>query len=109
MSDALTPMAIVLAVSAALAAPFAALAWLLEVYPRPPLVYLALVPALVSTTVLAAWSGFWLTSALTALLLIDGAVVLLVSGDLLTLPARQAFAARRAAGRPAPSAASARS
>lgn len=95
----MTDLAIVLVVMVLLAAPFLALAKLLHVYPRPLLVYLALLPAMVSFGVLPARGTIWLAAVLTALVMLDAALALVVVGDLLTIPARKAFSVERTAGR----------
>lgn len=95
----MTPLAIVLGVLALIAAPLAALARFARVYPRVPLVYLALVPALASAAVLAVQEASWLTLVLVALGVLDAVIVGVVAVDLLTLPAWKAFSAERSAGR----------
>ncbi len=89
----MTSLAIVLAILAAIAAPFAALAWSMRIYPGKRLVYLALVPALSSTALLAVPTLWWL------LLVLDGLLAAMLVGDLWTLPAGKVFSARRDAGR----------
>lgn len=89
----MTPLALVLLKLAAVALPLAALAWGLRVYPRARFVYAAIVPALVAGTILASSEMLWLVVA------IDVALVLLVLGDLLTLPRRKSLSVERHAGR----------
>ena len=60
----MSSLAITLVVLALLALPLAALARLLRVYPRPPLVYLALLPVVVSMGVLPARGTAWLPMVL---------------------------------------------
>jgi uncharacterized protein (DUF58 family) len=88
-----TPLALVLLKLAAIALPLGGLAWWLRIYPRAPLVYLALAPALASLVLLATPAALWGVIGLDALLV--GAAL----GDLFTLPARKAFSAEREVGR----------
>jgi len=94
-----TSLTIVLAMMAAVAAPLAALARFAGVYPRAPLIYLALLPALFALSVPAVPDGPWQTVVLTALVAIDVVLGLIVVADLLTLPPRNAFSASREIGR----------
>lgn len=89
----MTPLALVLLKLAAVALPLAALAWGWRVYPRPRLVWLALLPAAIALGVLAAPQAVWAVAA------IDAILGLLALGDLLTLPRRDALATERHAGR----------
>ena len=95
----MTSLAIVLVMLAAVAAPLAALARLTQVYPRPPLIYVALAPAMLSFGVLAVSDGVWKTTVLTLLAAADAAIGLVVVVDLLTLPRRTVFSAQRQAVR----------
>jgi len=88
-----TDLALVLIKLAAVAVPLCALAWLLKVYPRRPLIYLALLPALGTLGLLAAAGILWLVVAF------DVVIAVVVLGDLLTLPPRRAFSVQRRAGR----------
>ena len=89
----MTPLAIVLITLAVLAAPPIALARLLRVYPRAPLVYLALAPACAAALVLVTPYAVWLVVA------IDVALGVVALFDLQTLPRRKALSAQREAGR----------
>jgi uncharacterized protein (DUF58 family) len=86
-------LALVLLKLLAIAAPLAALAWGLRVYPRMRFVYAAIVPALAAWTILASAEMTWLVAA------IDAALLLLAAGDLLTLPRRKWLSIERHAGR----------
>jgi uncharacterized protein (DUF58 family) len=97
-----TPLGLVLLWLAEIAAPLLLLAWLLKVYPRARLVYLALVPATVSLAMLPA--VFWLSpetvsTIRSVVLMIDALLAAVLLADLLTLPRRRAFSAERHAGR----------
>ena len=70
----MTPLALVLLKLLAIALPLVGLAWGLRVYPRPRLVYAAIVPALAAWTILAAAEMTWLVAA------IDAALLLLAAG-----------------------------
>ncbi|MGA2034934.1 MAG: DUF58 domain-containing protein [Thermoguttaceae bacterium] len=85
--------AIVLLKLAALSLPLGGLAWGMRIFPRRPLLWLALIPALVSFGV-PIWPG--LTGPIVA---IDVTLALVLAGDALTLPARRLFSAERSAGR----------
>ena len=74
---------------AAIGIPLGALGWLLQIYPRAPLVYLALVPGLLAFGLLAAPAVIWLV------VIIDVALGLVVVADLVTLPARKSFSVER--------------
>ncbi|OHB66224.1 MAG: hypothetical protein A2V70_20350 [Planctomycetes bacterium RBG_13_63_9] len=95
----MTNFGVVLIALAALAAPFVALAWLLRVYPRAALVYLALVPALVSMILLAVPADARLPVTLAVLVPLDVLLGLVVVGDLLTLPRHKSLSAERDAVR----------
>lgn len=89
----MTPLAIVLLKLSAVALPLAALAWSLRIYPRTRFVLAALAPVLATGAILATPQAVWLVVA------IDAVVVLLVLGDLLTVPRRRMLAVERHAGR----------
>lgn len=95
----MTPLAIVLAILAAIAAPLVALAWFAQVYPRTPLVYVILVSALLSMAVLPLRDTSSAALVLVAVGALDAVFALVAVADLLTLPARKAFSAEREAGR----------
>jgi len=84
-----TVLAKVLAIIAAIAAPFVGLGWLLKVYPRALLVHLALVPAMLTLLILATPAALWLVVPL------DVILACVVVFDLLTLPRRKVFSAER--------------
>jgi uncharacterized protein (DUF58 family) len=88
-----TALAQVLAMLAAMAAPLGVVARWLRIFPRAPLVYLALVPALAAMALLITPDALRLVAGL------DVVLVALVVGDLLTLPKRKVFRAERDAGR----------
>lgn len=73
--------------------PLLLLSAMLRVYPHRPLVFLALLPALLSIGL------FGTPAVMTPVLLIDGAVALIAAADLFTLPRKKAFACERQAGR----------
>lgn len=77
----------------AVALPLAMLGWWLRIYPRRPLAWLALAPALTSLGVLIAPEVTWLVVA------IDVLVVTAALGDAMTLPRRRSFTVERSAGR----------
>lgn len=89
----MSPLALVLLKLAAVGLPLFALGWLARVYPRRPLVYLALVPAAATFGVLALPEVVWLVVTLDVL---AGALAL---ADLFTLPRAAAFSVTRQAGR----------
>ncbi|HYW78069.1 MAG TPA: DUF58 domain-containing protein [Thermoguttaceae bacterium] len=100
----MTPLAIVLLALALIAAPLMALARFARVYPRQPLAYLALVPAVGSLGLLPAFfvgasGAAWVTSLLWLLGILDTILVLVAVGDLTTLPGRLNFSAERKAVR----------
>ena len=76
----------------AIALPLAAAAWWLRVYPRRPLVWLAMAPALATLGIPVLPEATWLVVALDVVL---GMVAL---ADALSLPARRALSAERTAG-----------
>ncbi|MHC4179229.1 MAG: DUF58 domain-containing protein, partial [Planctomycetota bacterium] len=85
---------------AAIAAPFGVLGWLLKVYPRTPLAYFLLIPALLSTVLLLAVllrtpDAVWVTWVLAVLAVLDAVLALAAVADLFTLPGRKAFSAER--------------
>jgi uncharacterized protein (DUF58 family) len=73
--------------------PLLLLAWLARVYPYRPLVYLALLPGLLSLGLLG-WQPL-----LPPLLALDGLVALIALLDLLSLPSRRALVVQRQLGR----------
>jgi uncharacterized protein (DUF58 family) len=75
------------------AAPLLALAWLLRVYPRRPLIYLALVPAVISLALVVP------LPVLGVVAVVDVALLGLVIADVATLPRRGAFSFQRETGR----------
>ncbi len=81
----------------ALALPPAALGWWLRIYPRRPLVWLAVLPALATAALVLSFDR----AALAAIVVLDAAAAVAVLADLLTLPRRKAFSLERAAGRTA--------
>ena len=89
----MTALAVVLLKLLAIALPFLALAAWLHVYPRPRLIYAAIVPAALVWLVLAAAQAVWLVAA------IDGILMLTAAVDLLTLPHRKSLSIERQAGR----------
>ena len=89
----MTPLALLLLKLAAVAAPLGLLARTERIYPRPPLVWWALAPALATFAVLASPAATWGVMAL------DVVLIAATAGDALTLPGRKAFSAERAAGR----------
>ena len=89
----MSPLALVLIKLAAIAAPLLALAWFAAIYPNRLLVYLALLPALLSFGLFAAPGLFW------PLVGVDVVLGLAMFADLATLPSRKAFSVERRAGR----------
>jgi uncharacterized protein (DUF58 family) len=89
----LSPLASIFLKLAVVAVPLVALAWSLRVYPDRRLVYLALVPGILSLALLGAPWLFW------AVVAIDVAVALVILADLATLPPRSAFSVEREAVR----------
>lgn len=94
----------VMAIVAGIAAPLGLLARLLRVYPRQPMVYLALVPGLLSCTLLATvWlrvsDASWPSQVLQVLVVLDVVLGVVILADLSTLPAQRFFSAGRTAGR----------
>jgi uncharacterized protein (DUF58 family) len=89
----LTPFALVLLKLASIAVPLLALARGLRVYPRARLVYVAILPALAAWSLLAAAELVWFVAG------VDAGLVMLVVGDLVTLPRRRSLSAERQAGR----------
>lgn len=77
----------------AVAFPLAVLASTLRINPHRPLVFLALIPALLSVGL------FGTPATLGPVLVIDGLIVLIAVADLFTLPRKQAFGCERQAGR----------
>ncbi|MBN2476855.1 MAG: DUF58 domain-containing protein [Pirellulales bacterium] len=84
---------------AVLAAPLAGLAWFGGIYPRPPLIYAALGPALFSLLILAAADTSWQPAVGLTLLGLDVILAVAVLVDLRSLPEPNVFSAERAAGR----------
>ncbi len=89
----MTPLALLLLKLGAVALPLALLAGTARVYPRRPLVWLAMLPAVVSCGVLVT------PEMTTVVLVLNGLLAALALGDALTLPLRNSFSAERAAGR----------
>jgi len=88
-----SPLALLLLKLAAIFLPLSALARFKRVYPRRPMVYLALVPGAAAFGLLAAPGVMWLVLA------IDVVLAGLVLADLATLPRRDAFSVTRRAVR----------
>lgn len=90
----MSPLAMFFAQLAAAIAPLAALAYFARVFPHRPLVFVALVPAVLSIGLLASPQLFW------PILALDAVAALVACGDLLTLPrGTKTFLAERQAGR----------
>ena len=89
----MTPLALLLLKLAAVVVPLGLMAWTARIYPRPPLVWWALAPALATFAVLVSPAATW------GVLALDGLLIAAAAGDALTLPGRKAFSAERAAGR----------
>ncbi len=87
----------------AIALPLIVLARVARVYPRAPLIILAMLPALASFALLrgffTASPESWSRWPLTILLSVDAALGLIVLVDLLSLPRRNALSVERSAGR----------
>jgi uncharacterized protein (DUF58 family) len=88
-----TPFALLLLKLAGIIVPLGLLAWAGRIYPRRPLVWLALAPALATFSVLALPGATW------GILALDAVLIVAVAADALTLPGRKAFSAQRTAGR----------
>ncbi len=73
--------------------PLALLAWLRNAYPHRPLVYLALVPALMSLAMI------FTAGVKVPLLIVDAVVVVMALADLISLPGRLSFSVERQTGR----------
>jgi uncharacterized protein (DUF58 family) len=86
-------LAVLLLCLMGIAAPLLALARLLRVYPRRPLIWLAMLPAAASFGVLATPEALYVVMPLNAVV---GSLMCL---DLCTLPSRRAFSVERQAGR----------
>lgn len=89
----MSTLAVLLLCLAGIAAPLLALARLLRVYPRRPLIWLAMLPAAASFGVLATPEALYAVAALDAVV---GGLLLI---DLCTLPSPRAFSIERQAGR----------
>ena len=89
----MSPAALVLVRLAAVAVPLVALGWVLRVYPDRRLIYLALVPALLSFGLLGTPWFLW------PLVGLDVLLGLVIVADLATLPRRGAFSVERRAVR----------
>ncbi len=85
----MSPASLVLLKLAAVVAPLLAAAWLLRVYPERRLVYLALVPGVLSVGLLVTEMLLW------PLLVLDVALGVVVVADLATLPPRSTFSVQR--------------
>jgi len=88
-----TSFAAVLLRLIAMTVPFAALGWWLRIYPRRPLVWLAVAPAL------AAFVLIFVPAATVVVIGLDGVIGLAALIDLATLPRRKSFSLDRASGR----------
>jgi uncharacterized protein (DUF58 family) len=88
-----TPLALVLLKLLAIALPLVGLARALHVFPRTRLVYAAILPALAAWTILAS------AEMTRFVIIIDGLLLLLAAGDLLTLPRHKWLSIERHAGR----------
>ncbi len=89
----MTPLAILLGELALVVVPLAALAYYFRIYPHPPLVLLAAVPAALTPLILIWDQALWLVLAA------DVAVAILAGIELLTLPSRRHLAVERKVGR----------
>jgi uncharacterized protein (DUF58 family) len=88
----LTALTYVLLKLAAIALPLIALGWTGKIYPRPRLIFLALIPGLIS------FALFLSEAMLGFVLAIDAVLLLLVLVDLFTLPRKKVFEIEREAG-----------
>jgi len=88
-----TPLALVLLKLSAVALPLLALAWALRVYPQKRLVLAAILPALATGLIPLEPAAVWLVAV------VDGVLVLLALGDLLTIPRQTYLSVERHAGR----------
>jgi len=84
-----TTLAIVLLKLLAVALPLGGLAWAFRIFPRPRMVYVALVPAVFTSLLLGLPEAVWL------ILAIDGVLGLVLLIDLLTLPRKKHFSLKR--------------
>jgi len=89
----LSPVLITLLRLAAAVAPLVLLAWTRRVFPARRMVWLALLPAAASFSLLAGADLLW------PLLALDAIFALVLAADLVTLPRRGSFAAERQSGR----------
>ncbi|MFH1264471.1 MAG: DUF58 domain-containing protein [Planctomycetota bacterium] len=89
----LSPLSFVVLKLAVAGLPLAALAWRLRIYPDRRLVFLALVPALLSFGLLGTPGFFW------PLVGLDAVLVLVAAADLASLPRRSVFSVERRAVR----------
>ena len=90
----MSPLALFFAQLTLALAPLAALAYFARVFPHRPLVYLALVPGVLSIGLVASPNLFW------PLVGLDAVAALVACGDLLTLPrSAKTFLAERHAGK----------
>jgi uncharacterized protein (DUF58 family) len=98
-----TDFALILLKLAAVALPLLVLAWWLRVFPRRPMVWLALVPAAAILSLLAiemGWLGGVAGQDVTQMvLMLDAAAGLVLLADALTLPRRRSLSVQRTAGR----------
>jgi len=88
-----TPFATVLLKLVIIASPFGILAWFFRIYPRTPLVWVALAPVLL-TAMLPAAPAAW-----PIVLVLDAALASVALFDLLSLPAQKVFSVERTSGR----------
>lgn len=89
----MTALALIILSAIGVAAPLVAAAWWLKAYPRAPLIYLAMAPALLATGVV--FVDWWLIVVIAA----DVVVGIFVAFDLATVPRRRAISAERQTGR----------
>ncbi|MEE9602882.1 MAG: DUF58 domain-containing protein [Thermoguttaceae bacterium] len=89
----MTSLALVLLKLLAIALPLGGLAWAFRIFPRPRLVYLALLPSFATALLFTTPEAVWL------ILAIDMVLLILLLVDLLSLPRRKSFSATREAGR----------
>jgi uncharacterized protein (DUF58 family) len=89
----LTALTYVLLKLAAIALPLVALAWGGKIYPRVRMIFLALVPGLISFALFLFEPMLWLVLA------VDAAILLVIAADLITLPRKKRFEIQRESGR----------
>ena len=81
----MTPFALLLLKLSAIVLPLGLLARAARIYPRPPLVWASLAPALATFSVLALPAATW------GILALDAALIALAAADALTLPGARRF------------------